>query len=999
MTKAKFSAPREFTRRFGLVPMTGWTLVMLLVLGWTIYRHHQETVTDAANEARNYFKLNRHYRAWNARMGGIYASVDKVAPNPHLTVTDREVITTEGRRLTLINPAYMTRMVSDAIRADSGIPVINKLTSLKALNPANSPDPWEQQALIDFQRGRKEDRSEVISLNGVPYLRLISRFETEQSCLKCHAAQGYRLGDVRGAISISVPLAPYLQSERRTTNNIVGGYLLLWAAGCAGIAGYSRRRFSQEKSLGESERKFRTFVETAQEGIWQIDAETRTLFVNRRMAEMLGYPESEILGRSLYDFMDLEWRQKALAFFEERRQGSADQHEFRFQRRDGSGLWTIVSATPQFSESGQFHAAVAFVNDITDRKRAESSLVRQEQEVRTILSHLPDVVSRIDRAHRHLYVSPAITRATGLPPETFIGKTNRELGMPEDLLSMWDAALEETFSTGSEATVSFVFPSTEGNRHYDSRIIPERADDGSIVSVLTIARDLTEKYSAEEALRASEEKYRSLFTTMQEGFALHEIICDELGTPHDYRFLDVNPAFEKITGLARSSVIGKTVREVIPKLEEDWITAYGKVALTGAATHFERFAKDMGCHFEVTAYSPKPGQFATIFFDVSEKRRLQEEAIKSQKLESLGMLAGGIAHDFNNILTAIVGNISLARFMVGEQHEAAQRLSECEKASSRAAELTRQLLTFARGGEPEKAVVDTVQLVREAVSFSLRGSNCLGTFELEEGVWPLDADAGQIHQALNNLVLNALQAMPEGGPLTIRATNWLVGPAGEPALPPGRYVRISITDQGCGIPQENLKKIFDPYFTTKDRGTGLGLTSVYSIVKRHGGLIWVDSSTGTGSTFEMVLPAASGTIRETQPQTCEQHPMTDRASVLVMDDEEMIRTVAASMLTQLGYTPITCADGAEAIRLYREALDSNEPFTAVILDMTVPGGMGGKEAAEKIRGIDSEAVLIISSGYRTESIFDNDGVNLFNGAVKKPYNLSQLARVIARKSP
>jgi len=743
--KIHVSEPGNFSRRFGLLPIAGWTLAILCILGWTLHRHHQETLADAANEARNYFKLNLHYRTWNARMGGIYASVAKVAPNPYLPVPERDITTTDGRRFTLINPAYMTRMVFDSISAEPGLPVISKLTSLKALNPSNAPDPWERKALIDFESGLQQERTEMVSLHGAPYLRLISSFMTEKPCLKCHAVQGYRLGDVRGAISISIPLASYLRSEQRTVFNLAIGYLLLWAAGCAGIAAYSRRRFDQERSLIDSERKF-----------------------------------------------------------------------------------------------------------------------------------------------------------------------------------------------------------------------------------------------------------RSLFTSMQEGFALHEIICDREGTPIDYRYLEVNPAFEKLTGLGRSDVVGRTVREVMPGQQDSWIDAYGAVALTGESAHFERFYQGLGRDFEVTAYSPKPGQFATIFFDVTEQRRLQEEMIKAQKLDSLGVLAGGLAHDFNNILTAIIGNISLARIMTGEEHKASRRLTECEKAASRAAEITRQLLTFSRGGDPERTRVDTRQLLQEAVSFSLYGSNCRGRFEIDESVWHLDADAGQLHQAVNNLVINALQAMPEGGLVTVKAANATIEAGEARLLPAGRYVRIAITDHGCGIPQEQLKLIFDPYFTTKDHGTGLGLTSVYSIVKRHGGLLRVESAEGSGSSFEMLLPAAADTTGETPLRSPGNQPLQHENPILVMDDEEMIRSIAAAMLSELGHASVTCCDGEEAVRLYREALGRHQPFSAVILDMTVPGGMGGKAAAEQIRAMDPEAVLIISSGYGTDSLLDDNGVNLFNGAIKKPYSMSRFAGVIGR---
>lgn len=735
----------EFLRKYNLLPIVGWTFAILLILGWTLYRHHQETLYDAENEARNYFKLNLHYRAWNARIGGVYAPVDKVAPNPHLHVPEREVTTTTGQRLTLVNPAYMTRMVFDSIKSDSATPVISKLTSLKALNPVNVPDSWERSALLAFQRGRSADLTEVVTLNGAPYMRLISRFVTEPSCLKCHASQGYKVGDVRGAISISIPLVSYFQSESKTSGNIVGGYLLLWLAGCAGISAYSRRRSIQESALRDSERRF-----------------------------------------------------------------------------------------------------------------------------------------------------------------------------------------------------------------------------------------------------------RSLFMTMQEGFALHEIICNAEGAPIDYQFLDVNPSFEKMTGHAHGDVVGKTARNVSLWLESHWIEAFGKVALTGESAHFEYYSEKLECLFEVTVYSPKSGQFATILSDVTERQRLQEEAVKSQKLESLGILAGGIAHDFNNILTAIIGNISLARWMMGEKHEVSERLAECEKAASRAAGITRQLLTFSRGGEPEKQYVDIGKLLEEAVMFSLHGSNCRGTFEFDGELWPLVADAGQLHQALNNLVLNAIQAMPEGGLISVTAKNAEITTTENPACKPGLYVQISIADQGCGIPHENLGKIFDPYFTTKEKGSGLGLTSVYSIIRRHEGVVQVESVPGKGTRFEISLPAAPGINQNSPPEKFEGRTRSDSKRILVMDDEELIRSLALSILSRLGYQAVSCSDGAEALRLYQESLKSNEPFSAVILDMTVPGGMGGKETAERIRALDKDAVLIISSGYSTDSLVGETGENIFDASLKKPYNLAQFARILEK---
>ena len=311
-------------------------------------------------------------------------------------------------------------------------------------------------------------------------------------------------------------------------------------------------------------------------------------------------------------------------------------------------------------------------------------------------------------------------------------------------------------------------------------------------------------------------------------------------------------------------------------------------------------------------------------------------------------------------------------------------------------DITRQLLTFARGGEPEKNYVDVRKLVEEAVLFSLHGSNCREAFEFDDDLWPLVADAGQLHQVLNNLVLNAIQAMPGGGLISVETKNVVITTTENPALKPGRYVQISIADQGSGIPHENLGKIFDPYFTTKDRGTGLGLTSAYSIVRRHEGMVHVESVPGNGSRFEILLPAAPGTTQKSPPEKFEGLPRGNSKRILVMDDEEMIRSLAESILSTLGYKAVTCSDGAEAIRLYQESLAGNEPFSAVILDMTVPGGMGGKETSEKIRSLDKDAVLIISSGYSTDALNGESGEDVFNASIKKPYNLAQFAKIIER---
>ncbi|MBW4056682.1 MAG: response regulator [Proteobacteria bacterium] len=388
-----------------------------------------------------------------------------------------------------------------------------------------------------------------------------------------------------------------------------------------------------------------------------------------------------------------------------------------------------------------------------------------------------------------------------------------------------------------------------------------------------------------------------------------------------------------------------------------------------------------------------------IFTDITERENRQDELIKKQKLESIGMLAGGIAHDFNNILTAILGNISFAGMFIERDHKAEAPLLQAEKAARRAAELAHQLLTFAKGGQPVTRSVDPRKLIEDSLSLVLRGSTVQSRVEISEGLRTIEADAGQISQVFNNLVINAVQAMPGGGTISIRAANVSFDNTDNPfALPTGEYVNFTFRDEGCGIPAENLKNIFDPYFTTKSGGSGLGLASVQSIVSKHGGHISVTSAVNSGTTFEILLPASKDSVLAEETLSTEvaaDFPVTGpQASLLVMDDEEMLRDLAVTMLGKLGYRVTTCADGDEAVTLYKTALASGAAFSAVIMDLTIPGAMGGQEAAQAILAIDPHAQLIVSSGYSNDPVmadFRNYG---FRAVVLKPYSVTDIAGVL-----
>jgi PAS domain S-box-containing protein len=392
------------------------------------------------------------------------------------------------------------------------------------------------------------------------------------------------------------------------------------------------------------------------------------------------------------------------------------------------------------------------------------------------------------------------------------------------------------------------------------------------------------------------------------------------------------------------------------------------------------------------AKTGQPIALANISRDISERKKLEEEMARTDKLESIGILAGGIAHDFNNLLTAIFGNITLAKMYANRQSEVYKRLEESEKAAQRARDLTYQLLTFSKGGAPVKKTISLQELVKESANFVLRGSNVKCEFSFPADLWHVEADEGQMSQVFNNLIINAAHAMSDGGTLQVHCANVIVDQRDLP-LAKGKYSLISVMDHGTGIPREHLSKIFVPYFTTKKKGSGLGLSTSYSIVRSHGGHITVESDLGIGTTFNIYLPASEE--GKPLPGAEEERFVTGKGRILVMDDEEAVREVARGMLETLGYSVTLAKDGTEAIEIYHVAMASGVPFDSVLMDLTIPGGMGGQEAIKRLQEIDPNVRAIVCSGYSNDTIMANYKRFGFRAVVPKPYRLKQLSGTIS----
>ena len=466
----------------------------------------------------------------------------------------------------------------------------------------------------------------------------------------------------------------------------------------------------------------------------------------------------------------------------------------------------------------------------------------------------------------------------------------------------------------------------------------------------------------------------------------------------------MNKVAEELTGWAHQEGAGRPLPEIFKttgaansRKGSDPLRNVSAPGLHGVVTDGALLKSRDGAEYVVSSsYAPISARDGNViggvlaFRDNTERRKIEEKLLNAQKLESIGVLAGGIAHDFNNLLSAILGNISLAR--AKRDDSSFDRLEEIEEACNRAIGLTQQLLTFSKGGSPVRKTTSIVELIKESAIFVTRGSNVRCEFHFAGDLWPVYADEGQLSQVINHLVINAKQAMADGGIIGISAENVLAGASSEGAVSAGNRVKVSVRDGGPGIPPEDISKIFDPYFTTKVHGSGLGLATIYSIVKRHGGKIDVETKVGLGTTFHVYLPVSDKPPEDSVPSAA--NSSNGKGNILVMDDEISIRDVAGEMLAYLGYE-VTCAkDGAEAVEFYKRSVTRGKPFDVVIMDLTVPGGMGGKEAMEILMQVDSGIVAIVSSGYSNDPVMAEPGKFGFSGVVTKPYTLNSLSSTV-----
>ncbi|MGB0413420.1 MAG: response regulator [Coraliomargarita sp.] len=523
-------------------------------------------------------------------------------------------------------------------------------------------------------------------------------------------------------------------------------------------------------------------------------------------------------------------------------------------------------------------------------------------------------------------------------------------------------------------------------------------------SMLVVLRDITESRAAQQALNLEKRHLNVIFDAIADA-----VIVSNAGGLVER----INPEAERLIGMPNEAACGKPLNEVLKlknpesgKVIEDPSKVFLSAKSHAPAEEWDcPLLHNDGGETVVNVQMRRieesaPQGNVIVFRDMTQHKEREDGLYRAEKMQSISQLVGGIAHDFNNMLTAVLGNISVARIGLGEDHAEADKLLSAEKAALQARSLTQQLLTFSKGGEPITEATTIDQLVQDCAQFLLRGSNVKCELYKDESLHAVEVDRGQIAQVVNNLIINANQAMPAGGILNVSLRNVEIAADELPSLAAGHYVCISVKDNGSGIDPQDINRIFDPYFTTKDEGNGLGLASCFSIIRNHHGVILVDSTLGEGSEFRVYLPQAEEPAAEVSEETVENgEEASDQihhgsGRILVMDDMEAMMMVAGEILGMLGYDVTLTADGEEAIEVYKHAKESGDPFLACVFDLTVPGGMGGEEACQLLREYDPDMIAIASSGYTTSNAMSDFKSAGFDAVVPKPYRIKEMSTAL-----
>lgn len=871
-----------------------WTTLVIGLFLLSHNEHYDNAILMAKSATIDSFQKDLVYRKWAALHGGVYVPTsDHAHPNPYLAnIPDRDVETTSGKKLTLINPAYMTRQVHELGMKEYGL--IGHITSLNPLRPENAPDEWERRALLDFQNGSKDVWS-VEQMGDRKYFRYMSPMLVESSCIKCHGHQGYKEGDLRGGISVSVPWDSFEAPLKTHLKHVMAIYGLIWLVGILGIFASQRLisgNISKQEitldALCKSEDMLNTVLQATPLGIGLVKDRIIS-WTNDSLKEMTGYLTEELYGRStriLYE-TDEEFQRVGAVIYPEISAKGQTEIETRFIRKDNTVIDVLLSLAA-YDQADLSVGVVFTVMDVSERKKAAEQL--QENAFRLERAELTAKFGNweLDLNTKKIKGSKGALTIYGVDKKEFELERAQQIPLPE-FRPILDQALIDVI---------------QSQKPYDLEFKAMRQSDKMIIDVHSIA--------------------------------------------------DFNPNTNVVWGVIQ---------------------------------------------------------------DITEKKQAQEELITmekrllhAQKLESLGVLSGGIAHDFNNLLTVIIGNLQLAMCDCDRISPAGRSLTKALEAANRSASLACQMLAYSGKGAFDvkdvnlsAIVADNAQILRSAIAKTVNME-----IELDDNVADVRCDAGQMQQLIMNLIINASEAL-EGKSGTVKlctgvrycdeallAQSLLI----EKPLPQN-MAYIKVIDDGCGMGAETINRIFDPFFTSKFTGRGLGMSVAHGIVKGHGGAITVQSEPGKGTTIAVYFPVSHETgngRQETLTQPSVNGSQTDRVSeskklsFLVVDDEQQVRELMVEILNLLGHKTFSAVDGKEAIEIF----NNNPDIDIVALDLTMPE-MDGVETFQRMIQIKPDVKVILCSGYSPEEIKVRFTKGFAPEAfLKKPYGLSALKSAICQ---
>lgn len=725
--------------------------------------------------------------------------------------------------------------------------------------------------------------------------------------------------------------------------------------------------------------------------------------VNRAMVESYGYSESELLAMTIMDIRPEEDIGDLRRFFELQGQAFNHHQEWRHRKKNGETFWVEIDSY-KIEYAGQ-PCRIVFARDITKRKHAEQDIFSDREFAERINHTIPDVLYIFDVVERkNVFCNRNILMQSGYTPEEIKGMGGQVIEKvihPEDYPRFRRYQdLYPGLKDGDVIEIEYRMRLKDGGVHWfrSAEAVFKRNASGHVIQVIGLCKDITERKFAEDQLKSSEEFFKSTFDGVDTLLTVLEIADDGR-----FYFVTFNEAMRNKIGenRAREKInqpIDTCIDDLGPELMSR-VESLCKDCIKTGQTHEEdiEYAHNDGTlewwHLRVSPVRNAQNQSTRLIVflhAISDKKRREEEDSRNQRLESVGLLAGGIAHDFNNFLVTVMMNASLMKRDNSFSEKYGQYIDDILKVCEEAQQLTKQLLTFARGGAPLKEVTDLGELLQDASRFALRGTQIACTYDISADLLKVDIDPGQIRQVIYNLVLNARQVLGDGGKIEITA--WNEDFRGEASRIPENFVSFSITDNGQGIHVDDQKNIFEPYFSTKKTGTGLGLAVSHSIISKHGGSIEFSSIPGQGTTFSVTLPAVIG--QEPLPKKITSEVMSGHGLLILMDDNEMILNTLEETVILLGYEAVKSSEGEECVRLFEALRAQGKKVDAFILDLTIQGGVGGVETLRRLKEIDQNVKAIASSGYSEQDIMTSFSKLGFCAVLPKPYRLSDLSQVL-----